>query len=60
MASLAPALGLWFAWRMTRRAKTSVKYTLGIFLFLLATATMFALGVGIVLLDEHLIHGGLP
>jgi len=54
-AAAAPLIGLWFARRMTHRAKTSAKYILGAFLFLLAAGIMFVIGVGLVLMDYHRI-----
>jgi|TARA_B100001964_G_C13922225_1_gene460704 hypothetical protein len=51
MGAAAPLIGLWFAKRMTRRAKKSVKYNLGAVLFLIVTATMLIIGVVLVLMD---------
>jgi hypothetical protein len=60
LAAAAPLIGLWFAHRMTRRAKTSVKYTLGTIFFLVCAATMLALGVGLVLWDYQRIQDAMP
>ena len=60
MGAAAPLIGLWFAHRMTRRAKASVKYVLGTFLFLVATAVMLVIGVVLVLMDYQRLQDAMP